>query len=94
MRRHQSIRNAFKAEHSRVCSCKAYKEIFNKTRWIERGFTPLPEAVPTIVRCVHTTKKFHPSQTRPRPDRMVVCAKLYCRCEVWPPRPAAMRKAA
>ncbi|HEX8096915.1 MAG TPA: hypothetical protein VF507_02710 [Pyrinomonadaceae bacterium] len=94
MKKHQSIRNAFKAEHSRACSCKAYVDIHNKTRWLERGFTPLPTAKPTVTRSVLPFRRIHASRTRPAPARLVVRCKLYCRCEVWPPRPASVLKAA
>ena len=84
----RSVRNAFIAESARSCGCKAYVDIKNKTNWIRRGFTPLSTAKPTKVRCFLRVKRFHPSQTRPAPARVAVVAFLYCRCEVWPPRPA------
>lgn len=94
MLKFRSVRNAFKAESARSCNCRAYVDIFTKSRWLRRGFTPMPTAKPTEVNCVLTARRFHPSQTRPAPARMPVVAKLYCRCEVWPPRPAAMQKLA
>lgn len=94
MKNHQSVRNAFKAEHARTCSCRAYREIFCQSRWLARGFTPQPSAKPTIIRSVLTFTRLHPSQTKQPPARVIVRCKLYCRCEVNPPRPATMKKAA